>query len=128
MLATVFLTVSVEFGLGDHIEDLLNHSPQSIIVNQLYEWLFNTCIIIGIALGKLAIIAFILQIEGASSKSGRNRVLYIFAALNIVVNIIIIPIVWVYCTPSANLWDDSLSGNCGGRMRNQLYGYLQGSK
>jgi hypothetical protein len=128
VLATVFLTVSVEFGLGDHLKDLVATSPESVSTNQFHQWLFTTCAITSIALGKLAIISFILQIEGTSQGSKRKWILYVFAVSNVLVNVIIIPIIWVQCTPTAKMWDEALEGNCRGRARNQTYGYFQGSK
>jgi hypothetical protein len=116
----------VVFGLGQHLADLLASDPGLINTNQFYQWIFTTFAIIAIALGKLAIIAFILQIEG-SALGRRKWVLYSFAASNIVVNIPILPIIWVQCTPTAKMWDNALEGNCNGRLRNELYGYFQGS-
>lgn len=128
LLATIFLTISVLFGLGEHLADLLEKDSELINKNQFYQWIFTTFAIAAIALGKIAIIAFILQIEGSTTLGRRKWVLYFFAASNIVVNIIILPIIWVQCTPTAKMWDESLPGNCEGRLRNQLYGYFQGSK
>lgn len=116
------------FGLGEHLADLVEKDPALITKNQFYQWIFTTFAIVGISLGKLTIIAFILQIEGTTTLT-RKWVLYFFAASNIVVNIIILPIIWTQCTPTAKIWDDSITtGNCNGRRTNQLYGYFQGSK
>jgi hypothetical protein len=128
LIATIFLTISVVFGLGEHLADLTEKDPALITKNQFHQWLFTTFAIVGISLGKLTIIAFILEIEGTTTLT-RKWVLYVFAVSNIIVNIIILPIIWTQCTPTAKLWDDSIAtGNCNGRRRNQLYGYFQGSK
>ncbi|KAG0645989.1 hypothetical protein D0Z07_7935 [Hyphodiscus hymeniophilus] len=123
---TIFLTVSVMFGLGEHLHTLVEKDPALITKNQFYQWIFTTFAIVGISLGKLTIIAFILQIEG-STTYGRKWVLYFFAVSIIIVNIIILPIIWTQCTPTAKIWDESIEGNCNGRRTNQLYGYFQGS-
>jgi len=94
---------SVEFGLGDHIKDLLNHSPQPIVVNQLYEWLFTTCIIVEIALGKLAIIAFILQIEGHPPSLVENDFIYLCHVKHCGQRHYY-PSCLMQCTPTAKLW------------------------
>ncbi|CZR62197.1 uncharacterized protein PAC_12094 [Phialocephala subalpina] len=96
LLATIFLTISVEYGLGVHLEDLLALDPELII--------------------------------RASTASKRKWVLWVLVASNVIVNIIIIPIVWTQCSPTAKIWDNSLEGNCDGRERNKLYGFFQGSK
>ena len=128
LLGSIFYTVSVMFGLGEHLKDLVAKDPGLIAKNQLYHWVATTFAIVGIAMGKITIIAFILQIEGTTTH-GRKWVLYLFAVTNIVINIVIMPIIWTQCTPTAKIWDDSIeNGNCNGRRRNQLYGYFQGSK
>ncbi|KAI9730960.1 MAG: hypothetical protein M1818_008035 [Claussenomyces sp. TS43310] len=127
LIATVFLTISVEFGLGRHLTDLVASDPELIPKNQFYQWMFTTFAIVAIALGKIAIIVFILQIEGSSVKGRRKYILYIFAVSNIIINIIILPIIWCQCSPTAKVWNNSLPGNCAGRKRNELYGYFQGS-
>ncbi|KAE8450523.1 hypothetical protein EG329_006254 [Mollisiaceae sp. DMI_Dod_QoI] len=127
VIATILFTISVEFGLGAHLDDLIALDPELIIKNQFYQWIFTTFAIVSIALGKVAIIALILQIEGTSKASRRKWILWVFLASNAVVNIIIIPIVWTQCSPTAKMWDNSLDGNCNGRERNKLYGFFQGS-
>lgn len=118
----------MHYGLGEHLSYLVENSPQNIAKNQLYQWIFTTFAIIAISTGKLAILAFILQIEGTAVNGTRRWVLWIFAASNIIVNVIILPIIWVQCTPTKKIWDDSVPGNCAGRARNQMYGYFQGSE
>lgn len=127
ILATIFLTLSVLYGLGEHLADLAAKDPLLINKNQFYHWIFTTFAIITISLGKMTIIAFILQIE--SNTGGKRKwILYGFAISNAIVNIIILPIIWVQCTPTAKMWNNDLPGNCNGRLRNEMYGYFQGSK
>jgi hypothetical protein len=128
IFATVFLTILVSYGLGEHLATLLADSPQNIVKNELYQWIFTTFATIAISTGKLAIICLILQIEGSAVRGTRRWVLWIFAGSNVVVNVIVLPIIWVQCTPTAKLWDESIPGSCTGRARNQMYGYFQGSK
>jgi hypothetical protein len=128
LIATVFLSISVRFGLGDHLTALLANAPENIAKNQLHQWIFTTFAIVAISTGKLTIIAFILQIEGSTLHGLRKLILWVFAASNIIVNVIILPIIWTQCAPTAKMWNNSLPGNCAGRLRNQLYGYFQGSK
>jgi hypothetical protein len=109
------------------LKDLLALDPELVSKNQFYQWIFTTFAIAGIALGKMAIIVFILQVEDRA-KTSRKWILYALAASNMIVNIIIIPIIWVQCTPTTKIWDESVPGDCAGRERNQIYGYFQGSK
>ena len=128
LIATIFLTLSAVFGLGEHLADLEAKDPELISKNQFYQWVFTTFAIAAITLGKMAIIAFILQIEGTTTLGKRKWTLYFFAASNLLVNIIILPIIWVQCTPTAKMWNEAIPGNCNGRLRNQLYGYFQVQK
>lgn len=128
IFATVFLTILVSYGLGEHLATLLADSPQTIVKNELYQWIFTTFATTAISTGKLAIISLILQIEGSAVHGTRRWVLWIFAGSNVVVNVIVLPIIWVQYTPTAKLWDESIPGSCTGRARNQMYGYFQGSK
>jgi hypothetical protein len=103
-------------------------NPESISSNQFWEWIFVTFCVMAITTGKLAIIAFIMQIEDSTVQGARKWVLWVFVALNVISNIfILIPIIWVQCTPTAKIWNNELPGDCAGRTRNQHYGYFQGS-
>jgi hypothetical protein len=77
ILATVFLTISVMFGLGEHLTDLVEKDPGLINKNQFYQWIFTTFAIVAITLGKMAIITFILQIE-EQRRLGKGNGYYIF--------------------------------------------------
>ena len=120
----IFQTISVHYGFGRHIADL---SPDQISRSELHDWIFNTVIIVSFTLGKVAIVAFILRIEGISIKSYKKRFLYFLAISVSMVNIGMIVICWVQCHPVRKIWDDSIPGTCNGRETVKKYGYFHGS-
>ena len=123
-LATISSTVSVYWGLARHIHDL---TPTQISKNQFWYTLCITFTLVGISLGKIAIIAFILQIEGRSLKPYRKRFLYFLAITNTILIVAIIPVIWIQCIPAQAIWDVSVVGDCNGRRRNKLLSYFVGS-
>ena len=123
-LATIFLTISVHWGFGHHVDSL---TTLQIARNQFWYWLFITFALIGISLGKIAITAFILHIEGISLKLWKRRFLYFVTTSGFLVNLAIIPVIWTQCIPVEAIWDISVHGNCSGRRSNQLFAYFQGS-
>ena len=125
MVAVAFQTVSVHWGFGRHITELESKQASR---SQLYDWIFNTVIIISFTLGKIAIIAFILRIEGISIKPCKKRFLYFIAISTTMVNIAMIVIIWTQCDPVHKTWNNFIPGKCSGRKTVELYGYFHGSK
>ena len=115
----------MHWGLGTPLGDL---SDGQISKNQFYQWIFTTFAIVSIALGKLAIIVFMLQFERTDGRNRRVWILYVIAVLTIMVNVAIIPILWTQCSPTVKIWDNSVAGNCAGRTIDEKYGYFQGSE
>jgi hypothetical protein len=77
------------------------------------------------ALGKVAIVAFLLQIRGPHDP--RPYVLYIIAISNVLVNGITIVFILLQCDPLTKLFDMRLPGTCNGLARNQDFAFFQGS-
>lgn len=82
--------------------------------------------IIAIALGKLAIVAFLQQIHGPEHR-GRVILLWGIAISNLIINALTVGMIFTQCTPREKLWDEGLPGTCDGRLRNQNTAYFQGS-
>lgn len=123
ILASVFLTVSVDHGIGAHFFPATPTSrpdPQS----QFYNLIFTTFTILAIAFGKMAVIQFILQLEG-TNRHGK-RILYFCAASNCIVSFIFLPLLWAQCNPVAKTWNPSIVGVCSGKKTYTDYAYFQG--
>lgn len=120
----MFLTLSISYGLGQHIENL---TEEGIVATIKWSWVNQVLAIFAIGLGKLAIVAFLQQIHGPEGR-GKIIALWALAASNFVINAITVGMVLSQCTPLQKLWDESLPGTCDGRRRNQNCAYFQGSK
>ncbi|KAJ5101265.1 hypothetical protein NUU61_003487 [Penicillium alfredii] len=118
-----FLTLSITYGLGEH-KNLL--SPEQISLSIKWSWMNQVLAIFAIALGKLAIVAFLQQIHGPEDR-GKVILLWGVALSNLVINTITIGMILTQCTPRHKLWDEEVPGKCDGRLRNQNTAYFQGS-
>jgi hypothetical protein len=124
ILSSAFLTISVDYGIGTHISPATpssNPDPQS----QLYQLIFTNFSILAIAFGKMAVIQFILQLEG-TNRNGK-RILYFCAASNCIVSFIFIPLLWAQCNPVNKIWNPSITGVCYGKETYTTFAYFQGS-
>lgn len=124
ILSSVFLTIAVDNGIGSHFSPATpssNPDPQS----QLYQLIFTTFSILAIAFGKMAVIQFILRLEGTDRN--RKRILYFCAASNCIVSFISIPLLWAQCNPVNKIWNPSIAGVCYGRETYTIFAYFQGS-
>lgn len=115
------------YGLGLHLEEMLEFYPLGFQKQQFYQWVYTTFMLAAIAIGKIAIVVFILEIEGSALKNSRRYILYVIAVLNTLLTIGIIPIIWLQCDPMPKLWNNEIPGSCAGRQRNEYYAYFQGS-
>ncbi|KAL3470361.1 hypothetical protein BJX99DRAFT_50999 [Aspergillus californicus] len=122
LVAQIFLQLSVNAGMGQHI-DSLSHAAQVRALH--WSWVFQLLAIAASMLGKVAIIAFLVQIRGRHER--KPWFLFSVAAAVLAVNITVLGTILGQCMPMAKLWDDDLPGSCGGRVVNQNYSFFQGS-
>jgi hypothetical protein len=87
--------------------------------------IFTTFSILAITFGKMAVIQFILQLEGTNRKG--RRILYFCAASNYLVSFIFIPLLWAQCNPVNKIWNPNVAGTCNGKKTYTAYAYFQGS-
>ena len=73
IIALASLTVSVAFGLGNHIFLL---KPQQVVKAIEWSWIGQSLVIESIGCGKYAIIAFILRIQDRTESKKRTFVTY----------------------------------------------------
>ena len=121
------MNFSVEYGLGNHVGDLQAWSRENALK---YRWFFSGTAILALGLGKLAIISYLIIVQGDTLKVKpfRKWFMYFMAYTNVFVCVGITPLLWNQCQPAAKLWDESLEGHCFGRRRYQIFAYFWSSK
>ncbi|KAL4795831.1 hypothetical protein BDV19DRAFT_388854 [Aspergillus venezuelensis] len=123
VIAQIFLQLSVYHGMGKHIRTL---SHESEVQTLKWSWVFQLLAIAGSMLGKLAILAFLMQIRGRHEK--KPWLLIILGVLIATINIAVLGTILGQCVPMAKLWDNEIPGTCDpGRKNNQNYSFFQAS-
>ncbi|KAJ5086587.1 hypothetical protein NUU61_007894 [Penicillium alfredii] len=121
--AQIFLQLSVNAGMGQHIAVL---SDTQRVAALHWGWVFQLLAIGASMLGKLAILAFLMQVRGRHAS--KPWLLIILGVLIFAVNITVMGTILGQCSPMEKLWDDSLPGTCDpGRLMNQNYSFFQAS-
>lgn len=121
--AQVFLQLSVRAGMGNHAADL---SDESLVVALKWGWAFQLLAIGASMLGKLAILAFLMQVRGRHAS--KPWLLIILGVLIFAINITVMGTILGQCSPMEKLWNDALPGTCDpGRKMNQNYSFFQAS-
>ena len=126
MVALASLTVSVAFGLGNHISLL---KQQQVIKAIEWSWIGQSVIIESIGCGKYAIIAFILRIQDRTESKKRTYVtyfLYFIGISNFVINTTEVAMIMTSCSPTAKFWNQALPGSCNNISRTDHVGLFQG--
>ena len=92
-----------------------------------WGWVFQVLAIAASMLGKLAILAFLMQVRGRHAT--KPWALIILGFLIFAINVTVIGTILGQCTPMQKLWDDALPGTCDpGRKMNQDYSFFQASE
>jgi H+/Cl- antiporter ClcA len=120
----VILQLSVNGGMGQHLKDL---SKEQRVVALKWSWAFQLLAITASMLGKLAILAFLVQIRGRHEK--KPWFLIVLGVLIGAINIAVLGTILGQCQPMHKLWDDDVVGTCdAGRKLNQNYSFFQASE
>ncbi|KAL4979024.1 hypothetical protein BDW66DRAFT_128384 [Aspergillus desertorum] len=119
----VMLTLAAQAGLGVR-QPVLSMAEGRYAL--LFGWLNQFFALIAIGLGKLTIVAFLQKTQGYHTLF-RTVLLWTLAGSNFVVNCIAAALLLVQCDPVQKLWASSLPGECPGRKRIQIFGYVQGA-
>lgn len=124
VIGQLCISTAVAYGIGKHIGILphenIDHSLKWVWIGQI---LFVACM----ALGKVAIIAFLLQIRGPHDPRLGPVLLWAIAISNLILNGMTIIFILLQCDPVAKLWDRDLPGSCPGLARNQTFAFFSGS-
>ncbi|OGM39521.1 hypothetical protein ABOM_011943 [Aspergillus bombycis] len=118
----VMITVGTAYGIGTPSATLTNSDDKNAL---LFGWTSQFLSLIGIGLGKVALVAFIEHLQKYERKSKR-AFLWFIAGSNLIVNVVAAILVFLQCSPAKKLWDEQIPGRCPGRRRVQIFGYIQG--
>lgn len=120
----VLMTISAIHGLGNH-EHLLSHD--NIVQTNFWSWMGQVVAIMALAVGRLAVIAFLLSVQARTNTGGR-WVLYIIGFMQAAINIAEVILILHQCTPIEKLWNPDVQGTCKLIVLCSQLGFLQGSK
>ncbi|GFG19125.1 hypothetical protein IFM61606_07874 [Aspergillus udagawae] len=116
------MTVSVSHGLGMH-QDQLSH--QQIVASNYWSWIAQVLAILDLAIARCAVIAFLLALQMNTHRKGRWALLTV-GALQGLINVAEIGVIFHQCDPPQRLWDTDVPGTCS-LIEICLYiGYAQG--
>ena len=118
------LAIGAANGIGIHQQYL---SPENIENGLLFGWMNQVLALVAIGLGKVAIVVFLLQIQGYQTPA-RSTFLWIIAGSGFIVNLLAAILAIVQSSPVTRLWDIDAGGSCPGRLREKIFGYIQGCK
>lgn len=118
------MTVSAKHGLGNH-ERLLSHDD--IVATNFWSWMGQVVAIMALAVGRIAVIGFLLTVQARTNTKGR-WVLYIIGFMQAAINVAEVILILHQCSPIEKLWNPSVEGKCNLIVLCSQLGFLQGSK
>ncbi|KAJ5102558.1 hypothetical protein N7532_003087 [Penicillium argentinense] len=130
LVAWLFTAITQVFGILSVLHGLGNHITLIIKVGQLHNFLLFTWITVfffnlAIPTGKVAVAAFLIEMNGQGNPRIRKSLIAV-AALNIVLNIPQVLMVWFQCSPVDALWDPLRQDQCDHR-KSVYYTYFVGA-
>ncbi|KAL6716688.1 hypothetical protein ACLMJK_006256 [Lecanora helva] len=120
---SISYTVAARFGAGNHEDNLTEHDFSTAMH---WIWVGNATTLISISFGKIAVVAFLLTIQGMTHKTRRN-LLYFLCASTVLLNLTTVIIIFLQCNPPRKLWEPDLPGNCDIEKVNGVMGYICGA-
>lgn len=119
----VVLTLGTVQGLGQRMSNL---APRQAYLAIMYGWINLALALIAIGLGKIAVVIFIIRIQGYSVYDPwRSVFLWFLAGTTMVVNIIEVVLFFTQCWPIQKLFDISRKGVCPGTIIVVRFGIFQ---
>lgn len=82
--------------------------------------------ILCLVISRIAVIAFLLSLQGRTSSIGRI-VLYTVGAVQGIINVIEVALILKQCDPTEKLWNPAIAGTCDRVLICSQVGFLQGS-
>ncbi|UNI14258.1 hypothetical protein JDV02_000905 [Purpureocillium takamizusanense] len=121
--AQVLMTISARYGLGNH-EGLL--SDEEIVQTNFWSWMAQVVAILAMAVGRLAVIAFLVTLQARTLIAGR-WLLYLVGAAQGLINLGEVILILRQCDPIQKLWDHNVPGTCDLVLLCSQIGFAQGS-
>lgn len=126
VMNSIFVTVSVSWGLGHHVDVLSSHPNQ---VTNTIKWMF-ICEIFAIMSPGFGRISFAFLLLGllppGAHKGARPKILWSIIATQFVVDVATVIISMVQCRPIAGFWNKNIEAGCWDPRVQQYAGFLQG--
>ncbi|KAK3642764.1 hypothetical protein LTR56_010588 [Elasticomyces elasticus] len=123
LLGQIIITFSVAHGLGNHITPRTD--PNDIRLASLYNWMSEMVIIVDIAFAKIAIVSFLLMIQGSTYPRMRYFLHFVWVT-NLLLSVNQVVLITQQCKPMPKFWDDTIVGTCDLRATVSKIGFLQG--
>lgn len=118
----VTLTLGAANGVGIHKAELTAEQKKLSI---LYAFMNQILVLTAIIPAKIAVVIFLLRVQGYGDFK-RYSFLWFWVVTNAMFNLMAIPFILTQCKPVSDLWEGSGLGNCNGRLRTEIVGYIQG--
>ena len=103
LVSQAALTVSIHYGLGDHVYNL---TQEQVTKSIKYAFILTTPGVWGSIVARISITIFLLQLFG--TKTWFRRYLYIITPLQTVIQGLAATLVWGQCKPVQAIWDHSI--------------------
>lgn len=120
-MSMVMLTIGAAYGLGQHFSNL---DAQQAYLAVMYGWINLALALVAIGLGKIAIIVFILQIQGYYEPR-RSAFLWFMGASTLGINVITVILIFTQCLPIQAIWNTNIRGSCQRRDLVKNFGIFQ---
>ncbi|TKA82831.1 hypothetical protein B0A55_01071 [Friedmanniomyces simplex] len=124
LLGQIIITFSVVHGLGNNVTPRTD--PSDIRLASLYNWMSEIVIIFDIAFAKIAIVSFLLMIQGSTYPRLRYFLHFVWVT-NLLLSINQVVLITQQCKEMPKFWDNTIPGNCDLRATISKIGFLQGS-
>lgn len=116
--------LAVHHGMGQHASTL---DPSQMVLSIKWSWMAQILQLFANTTGKIAVISYLATIHGPKHLRSKLAFLWSLSLLQVVSIIILIAFILAQCSPLQKLWNDTIPGTCNGRIRNQNFGFFQGS-
>ncbi|KAL9599084.1 MAG: hypothetical protein Q9179_003688 [Wetmoreana sp. 5 TL-2023] len=91
-----------------------------------YIWQTQPLQLVANTVGKFSIAALLVTLHGPRYARTKSIFIWSLAAVQSIICVIGIAMIYAQCNPVAKLWQDPSPKNCPGRTRNQNFAYAQG--
>ncbi|PLB41380.1 uncharacterized protein BDW47DRAFT_115523 [Aspergillus candidus] len=109
--------------------DLINHSEPPVhgylVQSKLWSWMGQITSLLAMAVARIAVVALLLTLQSGTACRGRTA-LYLMAAFQLIISLVLVVLMLAQCQPMAKLWDNDLDGACPLIVMCSRFGYFHG--